>query len=509
MSDDSAHTRPIDMYETYCTPLAPSRRGVLAAGAGFAGIATAQLFAAQAVAARTSATLDQLKRAERDAAHRVLLKGGIVLSLDPQVGDFANGDVLIEGKKILAVGRNLNAAALVIDAGGMIVMPGFVDTHHHQYETILRGILADGVLGSPGDGKKTYQGVIQGIFTPVYQPEDAYISELVASLNQLNAGVTTTVDTSQVSHTPAHSDACIAGLRESGRRAVYTYSPGLGPGSQYPRDLLRLQAQYFSSADQLLTLELNAAPNPDNWALARQAGVPIICHIVGDRSGNFEAIGKAGLMGPDNEYIHCTQLNETHWKMITDTGGKVSIAPAIEMQMRHGMPPLQTALDHGIQPSLSVDVECNMTADMFSIMRATFTLQRALVNERSLAGEQNLPPLLTCRDVIEMATIGGARAAHLDHKIGTLSPGKEADITMLAVDRINVFPLNNVPGTIVTLMDTSNVDTVFVAGRVVKWQGKLVGVDLGRLRRMIDKSRDGVLARAGYAPDLFGTCCRA
>ena len=98
---------------------------------------------------------------------------------------------------------------------------------------------------------------------------------------------------------------------------------------------------------------------------------------------------------------------------------------------------------------------------------------------------------------------------YLDHKIGTLSPGKEADITVLAADRINVFPLNNVPGTIVTLMDTSNVDTVFVAGRVVKWQGKLVGVDLGRLRRMTDKSRDRVLARAGYAPDLFGTCCRA
>ena len=210
------------------------------------------------------------------------------------------------------MGRDLTATAFVVDAGGMIVMPGFVDTHHHQYETILRGILADGVLGSPGDGKKTYQGVIQGVFTPVYQPEDAYISELVASLNQLNARVTTTVDTSQVSHTPAHSDACIAGLKESKRRAVYTYSPGLGPGSQYPKDLLRLQAQYFSSADQLLTLELNAAPNADNWALARQAGVPIICHIVGDRSGNFEAVGKAGLMGPDNEYIQCTQLSETH-----------------------------------------------------------------------------------------------------------------------------------------------------------------------------------------------------
>jgi 5-methylthioadenosine/S-adenosylhomocysteine deaminase len=114
--------------------------------------------------------------------------------------------------------------------------------------------------------------------------------------------------------------------------------------------------------------------------------------------------------------------------MIADTGGKVSIAPAIEMQMRHGMPPFQTALDHGIQPSLSVDVECNMTANMFSIMRTTFTLQRALVNERSLAAEQNLPPLITCRQVIEMATIAGAKAAHLDRKIGSLTPGKEADL---------------------------------------------------------------------------------
>ena len=106
-----------------------------------------------------------------------------------------------------------------------------------------------------------------------------------------------------------------------------------------------------------------------------------------------------------------------------------------------------------------------------------------------------------------MATIGGARTAHLDHKIGTLSPGKEADIIMLAADRINVFPVNNVPGTVVTLMDTSNVDTVLVAGQIVKWQGKLVGVDFGRLRRMIENSRDAVLTRAGYAPDLFGSCC--
>lgn len=177
--------------------------------------------------------------------------------------------------------------------------------------------------------------------------------------------------------------------------------------------------------------------------------------------------------------------------------------------MRHGMPPFQAALDHGIRPSLSVDVECNMTADMFSIMRAAFTLQRALVNERALAGEKNLPRLLTSRDTIELATIEGARTAHLDSKVGTLTPGKEADIFMLATDRINVFPLNNAPGTVVTLMDTSNVENVFIAGKVMKWQGKLVGVDLARIRTTIDKARDGLLARAKYPRNLFDTCCGA
>jgi len=204
IKDSSAsEARPTEIREMCRRWAAPSRRGLMGAGTGLLAGAAAQLFAGEASATGATATLDQLKRAERDPNHRILLKGGMVLSLDPGVGDFEKGDVLIGGKKILAVARALNATASLVDASGMIVMPGFVDTHHHQYETILRGILADGVLGSPNDGKKTYQGVIQGIFTPVYQPEDAYISELVASLNQLNAGATTTVDTSQVSHTPA------------------------------------------------------------------------------------------------------------------------------------------------------------------------------------------------------------------------------------------------------------------------------------------------------------------
>jgi 5-methylthioadenosine/S-adenosylhomocysteine deaminase len=243
---------------------------------------------------------------------------------------------------------------------------------------------------------------------------------------------------------------------------------------------------------------------PDHWKLARSVGAPIVSHFF---AADLRQMNEARLLGPDNEYIHCTQLNETNWKMIADSGGQVSIAPAIEMQMRHGMPPFQATLDHGIRPSLSVDVECNMTADMFSIMRAAFTLQRALLNERALAGEKNLPRLLTTRDTLGLATIEGARTAHLDAKIGTLAPGKEADIILLATDRINVFPLNNAPGAVVTLMDTSNVESVFIAGKVLKWQGRLVGVDLNRIRRTADRARDALLARAKYPRSWFDSCC--
>src|SRR5215510_13184937 len=338
-------------------------------------------FVSAAVAGVTPEPVMQVSKNDR-----ILLKGGMVLTLDRQLGDFAKADVLIDGKKIAAVQPNIKADAQVIDASDTIVMPGFIDTHHHQYETILRSILADGLLAGP----KSYQSEIQAILTPVYRPEDANISELVASLSQINAGVTTGVDTSQVSHTPGHTDACIDGLLQAGRRTLFAYSQGVGPGVRYPQDIRRLRMRYFSSDDQLLTLAMGGGPDANIWALAREVGVPIVNHVVGN-SPALEELGKAGLMRADNEYIHCVRLSQAAWKYIADTGGKVSIATAIEMQMRHGMPPIQTALDHGIRPSLSVDVETNMAAATFTVMRSTFTLHRTLLNERALAGEQKLP----------------------------------------------------------------------------------------------------------------------
>lgn len=497
-----------------------SRRQFLAVGASALGAAAISAMPAPALASPAQGEQSQERGAsdrdmpaEAGSSHgRYLIRGGAVLSMDPSVGDFAQGDVLIEGKKIIAVGPRLHApGAAIIDAAGMIVMPGFVDTHHHQYQTALRSFLPDGLLFNDGlpHGQKNYLDYIHTTITPVYRPEDAFIAELVASLSQLDAGVTTVVDTSQVGHSPEHSDAVIEGLHAAGRRAVFVYSPGVGPRNVFPTDLQRLRSRYFSSSDQLLTLAMGGEVfDPafrTYWALARQNGLHIVSHLVGSLGQEtlVEQLASEGLLGPDLEFIHASRLSEGSWQAIAASGATVSLATPIEMSMRHGLPPIQSALDHGVQPALSVDVECTMTADFFTQMRTVFTLQRALINERALNGETNLPELLTSRDVIRFATVEGARVARLSHKVGSLTPGKEADVILLRADAINVAPLNNVPGAVVTLMERSNVDTVIVAGRIRKWRGALVGVNWPRLRTTLEASRDYVLQAAGMQRVLF------
>jgi cytosine/adenosine deaminase-related metal-dependent hydrolase len=211
-----------------------------------------------------------------------------------------------------------------------------------------------------------------------------------------------------------------------------------------------------------------------------------------------------GLLKDDTTYVHCNTIGDDEFKLMGDTGGTASIAPELEMQMGHGLPPIQAALDHGIRPSLSSDVDATMAQDPFTIMRAAFTLQRLMLLQRARGGEQNLPPLLTCRDVLEFATIEGARCAGLESKVGTLTPGKEADIVMLTADRLNVWPLNNAPGAVVNVMNPSNVDTVFIAGKVMKWRGNLVDVDAARVLRVVQEARDAVVRRSGFQLNLLG-----
>jgi len=434
-------------------------------------------------------------------AGRKLIKGGIVLSLDPAVGDFARGDVLIDGDRIVKVGPNLaNGDIETIDATGMIVMPGFVDSHRHIWEGILRNIGTD----VPLEGRVSYISFVLRTLAPVFRPEDAYAGNLVSSLGAIDAGITTLLDWSHIQASPAHTDAVVQALEDSGLRAVFAYGfPWWGKWEErQPSWFVRAATEHFSSTDQMLTLAL-AAPGPeftdfevarDHWKLARETGARITAHVgVGTygQDAKVQEMGEAGLLGPDTTYIHCTTLNDTEIQMIVDTGGTVSLASPVEMMMGHGMPPIQKFLDRGLRPSLSIDVETNVPADMFNQMRSVLALQRAM------ASADGKSPV-SMRDVLEYATIEGARANGLDDKVGTLTPGKQADVILLRTDRMNVTPLNDPATAVVTGMDTGNVDTVLIAGRLMKQNGKLLHVDWDAVKRMTLESRDYVVEKSGF-----------
>src|SRR5262252_8525690 len=378
-----------------------SRRRFLKSSVGLAASgATVQILPRSAMAQGANAMQPDAELARLQGQQRILLKGGVVLTLDRQVGDFAPADVLIEDGKISAVKPNIAVAeetAAVIDATNHILIPGFVDTHSHSYQGILRGIMTNGVLDPD------YNRDVQAKLTPAFQPDDVYAGVLMTAVGLMDMGTTAIVDLSQISHTPEHSDACIRALQDSGIRALYAYSRGLGATSQYPHDVLRLQRAYFNAKDQLLTLALGVGLDAKAFGVARDAAVPAVLHMRND-SAALLALGKAGLLRPGDEYIHCTNLSGDAWRLIGDTGGHVSLCPQIEMSMGHGTPAVQDALDHGLRPSLSSDHSVTIAPDFFTVMRTVFAFQHMQIFARARSGVQDVPPRLTCREVLEFAT---------------------------------------------------------------------------------------------------------
>jgi len=463
-----------------------------------AGLAAAAPFASLLSGASAAQTGDaELQALQR--ARRIRLARGIVLTLDTQVGDFVSADVVIEDGKISAIGQNIPSPpdTVVVDCVNRIIIPGFVDTHVHSYQGLLRSTLPNGLVDPD------YNRDIQNNLTLKYSPSDVHIGELITALAMIDMGTTTIVDIAQISHSPEHSDACIRGLQESGIRALHAYSRGAGPAARYPQDIGRIQRAYFNSRDQLLTLAMAVSTDPATLRAARGANVPAVLHIRVE-SEPFLQLGRAGLFRDGDLFIHATHMNDAAWRLIKDTGGRVSQCPPLEMAMGHGYPAIQDALDHGVRPSLSTDHSATVAQDMFGVMRSAFSFQRLNILQRRMRNEQNIPPLLTCREVLEFATLQGARCANLDSRIGTLSPGKEADIVVLKADRLDLWPVGNAFGTVVNLMNPSHVESVFIAGKPKKWRGALVGVDPQRVMRLASEAHDGLLRRANFRVDLLG-----
>jgi cytosine/adenosine deaminase-related metal-dependent hydrolase len=482
-----------------------------------------------AAQATRSTTLDRLLEASSDRNRRILFQGGTVISMDAAVGDFVRASVLVDGSRILAVGPDLDAAArdgqaIVVDATDMIVIPGMVDGHRHCWQNQFRRIIPNTF------GNDAYIAVMHRWLALHYRPEDIYAGNLISALGAIDSGITCLLDFSHNSRSGAHSDAAIQAFVDAGIRGVHASAPpNAGEyDEQWPADLARLNREHAPSDDQLITLRLGVYGSPDllgdlfitaeHLKFARELGLGVsvdgtIGHdpsltVRPDRpttSVNLQQLGKEGLLGPDVSLIHCLDLTEDAWQTIANSGTNVVLAATSDAQMglAEGIPPIQQSLDHGIRPALSIDVEVTLTPDMFSQMRAVLWFQRMMAANRRYHGDEAPPSPITVRDVFEFATVRGAVANGLQDRIGSLSPGKQADIVLIRAEDINSMPLNNALGTVVSGSDSRNVDSVFVAGVARKWDGTLVGQDLGRVRDRIHASRDYVLAKSGYPLDIL------
>jgi 5-methylthioadenosine/S-adenosylhomocysteine deaminase len=441
---------------------------------------------------------------------RILIRGGTVLTVDAQLGDLEDADVLIEDGVIVAVGHDLpDSGARLIDAFGYYVLPGFVDTHRHTWQSVVRNVASDWSLG------QYFIGMHFGL-SDLFRPEDTYIGNLLGIAEALDSGITTTLDWSHNLATPEHADAAVQGLLDSGSRAVFAHGGGaqqwhVPSDVPHPRDALRLREQYFSSDDQLVTMQFGARgpqyTTPEitlsDWALARELGTRISTHV-GDgawgKNKNVIWMYEKGLMGPEVTYVHCNMLNDEEMRLIADTGGKASVSPDIETQMGHGWPATGRLLDVGVRPSLSIDVCSSNGGDMFHAMKTTISTQRALDNAAleaaGLAAADADSLRLSCRDVIEFATLQGAIANGIDDKVGSLTVGKQADIILIRATDLSMVPRNNPHGAIVYNAHAGMVDVVLVAGRVVKNGGRLLHVDVEHVKRLADETNDYLFAKA-------------
>ncbi|EGT0635608.1 amidohydrolase family protein [Citrobacter freundii] len=436
-----------------------------------------------------------------------LIRGATILSMDENVGNFERGDILITGATITAVGQYLNAeGAHVIDATNMIAMPGMVDSHRHSWEGQLRRINPNATC------LDDYSNATHFSFAKYYRPSDIYVGNLLTALGAIDAGITTIIDNSHNSRTAAHSDAAVEALLDAGIRAIHASGApvsGDWDRAHWPGNWQRLQEKYFrNNPESLVSLAVMAQLEPELWAEARRLGLPIVTEFFGAEMGaELRSLHQQGLLGPDNIFNHCTALPDEGWKILREAGVRVNVCPRSDAHygIEDGMFAIEAAQRHGITPGLSVDNETSYSTDMFMEMRVAFYLQRVMgMHKRQhCRGTEYSLTMLPAAQLLKAATVDGAYCAGLQDKVGSLTPGKQADLILINAGDINLYPNGNAFGTVVHATERSNIDTVMIGGRIVKQNGMVVGVDRARLHAAIDESREHLFAAAGYKPDMF------
>lgn len=433
---------------------------------------------------------------------RTLFKGGTIITMEPTISTPPLGDVLVEGGRIAAIGTNLSAAdAEVIDASGSIVMPGLIDAHHHMWLGVMRRMMPN------VDDLFAYIDIVAEKLGARYRPLDMYLSTKLTALACLDAGITTVIDACHSSRSPAHTDAALDALDSSGIRALHMVGAAMdkeASSAHIQGDLERL-ADNWNQSDGLVRVGLFGQLNIEWWRAARALDMRILTEFIGDLAKLGPEFDEPDLLGPHNIFNHCTRLPEETWQRLAAAGVNVTVNPRSDALFGFDDESFayQLAIGHGLTPALGIDLDTAFGSDLFGEMRALFGQQRSSMRYRRFRGEENVPAPISVQDVLEAATINGARAAGLEDCIGTLAVGREADLIMVRTDDVAVFPVNDAVGTIVQAVERANVDTVMVAGEIRKNGGKLLGVDLPKLQAEVNGSRDYLLEASGYRPNGF------
>ncbi|GAA1499758.1 amidohydrolase family protein [Dactylosporangium maewongense] len=448
----------------------------------------------------------------------VLFRNGLVLTMDDAHTVLPGADVLAVGGRIAQVGVGLTAppGATEIDATGGIVMPGMIDTHRHLWQTAMRGYGADWTLTQYFVWYYLESG-------RHFRPEDIYAGNVLGALEALDAGVTTTVDWSHGLQTPQHADAAADALESVPGRFVLAYgniqqgpwewatSPGFRDFvERRMRGRLGFQMAFDVTGDP-------AFPERAAFEVARELDVPVTTHAGVWGATNDDGIRlmhEHGFMTPSTIYVHAATLSGDSYQRIAATGGSVSVSTESEQSAGQGYPPTWQLRDHGIPVSLSMDTSVWWSGDLFSAMRATLGADRSREHLQAHGRAETVTHVhLRAEQVVDWATRGGSRALGLDGVVGSLQPGRAADVVLLRNDDSPVmFPILNPYGHVAFQAQRGDVHTVLVDGRIVKRDHKLVGVDLGKARADVERTVEHLIAtmgpdawRKGMNPDIPAT----
>ena len=436
----------------------------------------------------------------------VVFRNATVLTIDPSLGMIEGGDVLVIDNRIAEVGRQLVVPenAVEIDASGGILMPGMVDTHRHMWQTALRGFGADWTLTN-------YFMFYYINWGKIFRAEDIFAGNLLSAIEAVDSGVTTTVDWSHGLQTVEYADAAVDALEAVPGRFVLAYGNLLGAPWEWTKapefadfirrridghgDMLRMQLAFDVTGDP-------AFPEKAAFEVARDFNLPVTTHAGVWGATNDDGIRlmhEHGFMTPSTIYVHAATLSDDSYHRIAATGGYASVSAESEHNAGQGYPPTWMLRRHNIPVSLSMDTSVWWSADLFSAMRATLSADRS--REHMEAHKQNETVMLShlrAEQVVNWATLGGAQALGMDNFIGSITPGKKADLVLIKNDQSPVmFPLLHPYGHVVFQAGRGDVHTVMVDGKVVKYDHHLLGVDLA-------KAKQSVMRTIEYAQSQMG-----